>query len=296
MRAKTLGFLSADGPPFFFTSSARAPPAPTASDGDSLTRSSPSLTYGTCSNPRCDPVPGRARIPGRSRESHAVQGRQDSNLQPAVLETAALPIAPLPFVPTAPRTAPIPGRKSSHGRGPAWRASPRGITVRDAAPPGRTTVHRSVDARSGRTGVAAGAPRRHAGPMTTTPLPPAPARPRPGAGQSGPPWTCAACASATDPSRPWTASTCASSAARSSRSSAPTAPGRPPRSRSSRASAAGTRARSACSARTPRPRAAPGARASASSSRTRATRPSSRSPSSSGTSRRSTRRRGTPTR
>ena len=25
------------------------------------------------------------------------QGRQDSNLQPAVLETAALPIAPLPF-------------------------------------------------------------------------------------------------------------------------------------------------------------------------------------------------------
>src|SRR4051812_20075002 len=29
-------------------------------------------------------------------EQHA-QGRQDSNLQPAVLETAALPIAPLPF-------------------------------------------------------------------------------------------------------------------------------------------------------------------------------------------------------
>jgi hypothetical protein len=25
------------------------------------------------------------------------QGRQDSNLQPAVLETAALPIAPLPY-------------------------------------------------------------------------------------------------------------------------------------------------------------------------------------------------------
>jgi hypothetical protein len=29
-------------------------------------------------------------------EQHA-QGRQDSNLQPAVLETAALPIAPLPY-------------------------------------------------------------------------------------------------------------------------------------------------------------------------------------------------------
>jgi len=26
-----------------------------------------------------------------------LQGRQDSNLQPAVLETAALPIEPLPF-------------------------------------------------------------------------------------------------------------------------------------------------------------------------------------------------------
>ena len=34
--------------------------------------------------------------PRNMRHFHA-QGRQDSNLQPAVLETAALPIAPLPF-------------------------------------------------------------------------------------------------------------------------------------------------------------------------------------------------------
>jgi hypothetical protein len=31
------------------------------------------------------------------RPGQLAQGRQDSNLQPAVLETAALPIAPLPY-------------------------------------------------------------------------------------------------------------------------------------------------------------------------------------------------------
>jgi hypothetical protein len=31
------------------------------------------------------------------RPEQLAQGRQDSNLQPAVLETAALPIAPLPY-------------------------------------------------------------------------------------------------------------------------------------------------------------------------------------------------------
>src|SRR6478735_1050933 len=135
MRAKMLGFLSVDGRPFFFTSSARAPPAPTASDGDSLTRSSPSLTYGTCSNPRCDPVPGRARFPGRSHESHAVQGRQDSNLQPAVLETAALPIAPLPFVLDDAVRAPGPGTNHvSRARTSVAGVNHRGITVRDARP------------------------------------------------------------------------------------------------------------------------------------------------------------------
>src|SRR5690606_5385591 len=41
----------------------------------------------------------RSNTAGRRRSNPPIaQGRQDSNLQPAVLETAALPIAPRPWV------------------------------------------------------------------------------------------------------------------------------------------------------------------------------------------------------
>ena len=64
------------------------------------------------------------------------QGRQDSNLQPAVLETAALPIAPLPYGGLAsmttratPRTPPgggPRGYRSTPGHGSSWRTSTAG--------------------------------------------------------------------------------------------------------------------------------------------------------------------------
>src|SRR5690625_426189 len=57
-----------------------------------------------------DLLVGLAHPAGTSRPEE--QGRQDSNLQPAVLETAALPIAPLPFA-----------RRTSRGPAPSggWR-------------------------------------------------------------------------------------------------------------------------------------------------------------------------------
>ena len=40
---------------------------------------------------------GWTAVPATEAVKPSAQGRQDSNLQPAVLETAALPIAPHPF-------------------------------------------------------------------------------------------------------------------------------------------------------------------------------------------------------
>jgi hypothetical protein len=53
----------------------------------------------------------------------ALQGGQDSNLQPAVLETAALPIEPPPFA-----LKRSPGNISGHAK--AWQISTTGISVR----------------------------------------------------------------------------------------------------------------------------------------------------------------------
>src|SRR5690625_2098588 len=74
-----------------------------------------------------DLLVGLAHPVGTSRPDE--QGRQDSNLQPAVLETAALPIAPLPFA-----------RRTS--RGPAPSAEGGASGQRSAYKPPRSGANR----------------------------------------------------------------------------------------------------------------------------------------------------------